>query len=158
MNQQDRRFSLSLPPTLNIPLVPDVIKQEDEQEDEKEEDVELKDSSCFIKFPKCLLQITNKQDMTLYKIPTRAANDARKIWKQAYLPKQAYAYNIESSLIDWAFNYALLDIEGYKIVNIRWFSDSQCRCESNWKAFVNWVLCASTSTNPIVVDEDKKLK
>jgi hypothetical protein len=154
----DRRFSLSLPPTLDIPLIPDVIKQEDDDKDDQEENVDLKDSSQFIKFPKCLLQITNKQDTTLYKIPTRAANDARKIWKQAYLPKQAYAYNIESSLIDWAFNYALLEIEGYSIVNIKWFSYSHCRCESNWKAFVNWILCASSSTNPIVVVDDKKLK
>lgn len=85
-----------------------------------------------------------------YKIPTDKAKDAREIWLQAKIGDEEIAYNIELKLICWAFDFAIANVSHNKITKITWITSSGCKCDSTWKAFLNWILCASTSTNPIV--------
>lgn len=112
-------------------------------EDEKENNIN--DIQNILNFSKSELIISSTSDKTLYKCPPRNSIDARKIWKSAKIPRCAVIQDIESLLLDWAFTHAYLEIYNKKIRKIIWKSKSNCRCESTWKAFLQWIVCASHS-------------
>jgi hypothetical protein len=91
------------------------------------------------------LLISDYNDTTLYKIPPHTSFDAREIWESAKIDKYAIIYDIESSLLDWAFSHAHLEINNNKITKITWNSKNNYRCEFTWKAFLQWIICASLS-------------
>ena len=110
---------------------------------ESEDDKPISDIQSTIHFSKEDLLISSYMDRTLYKKPSRKSADARKIWKQAKIPKAAISRDIESLVLDWAFTHASLEIKGKKIQSITWTSKSNCNCQSTWRAFLKWILCAS---------------
>lgn len=91
------------------------------------------------------LLISAYNDTTLYTIPPHTSSDAREIWESAKIDKYAIIYDIESSLLDWAFSHAYLEINNNKITKITWNSKNNYRCEFTWKAFLQWIICASLS-------------
>lgn len=115
------------------------------QSSDDDADIHIDDIQNFINFPKSELMISSLEDRTLYKRPSRKSIDARKIWKSAKIPPKAYIYDIESLLLDWAFTHAYLEIYDKKIKKIIWKSKSNCRCESTWKTFLQWIICGSLS-------------
>jgi hypothetical protein len=133
--------------TIDIPLdsefyLDEIIGVECSDDDAE---VPIKDIQNSLDFSKSELMISSTQDKTLYKIPPRKSFDARKIWRIAKIPRVAVIHDIESLLLDWAFTNAYLEIYNKKIKKIIWKSKSNCRCESNWKAFLQWIVCASQS-------------
>jgi hypothetical protein len=96
-----------------------------------------------IEFPIEFLLTFPDTDKTLYKIPPRKAQDARKIWRYAKISKTAQIRQIELKLLDWAFTYANLKIFDNKIQAIIWKTHSGCLCSSKWSTFVKWIICAS---------------
>jgi hypothetical protein len=96
-----------------------------------------------IDFPIEFLLTFPDTDKTLYKIPPRKAQDARKIWRYAKISKVAQIRQIELKLLDWAFTYANLKIIDNKIQAIIWRTHSGCLCSSKWTTFVKWIICAS---------------
>ena len=96
-----------------------------------------------IDFPIEFLLVFPDTDKTLYKIPPKKAQDARKIWRYAKISKVAYVREIELKLLDWAFTYANLKITENKIQAIIWRTKSGCLCSSKWATFVKWMICAS---------------
>jgi|688.fasta_scaffold180345_6 hypothetical protein len=105
----------------------------------------LTDIQTILDYPKELLLTSNKYDKCLYKRPSKKSSDARKIWRQAHIPRHAYVQDIEYLLLDWAFTYAHLKIENKKIEYIYWRSGSNCHCQATWTAFLHWILCSSIS-------------
>lgn len=110
---------------------------------ESEDETPISDIQSTLHFSKDDLLISSYNDKTLYKKPSRKSSDARKIWKQAKIPKASVIHDIESLLLDWAFTHSFLEIEDKKIKSIIWRSKSNCRCQSTWPAFLKWILCAS---------------
>jgi hypothetical protein len=105
----------------------------------------LKDIQSVLDYPKECLLISNRFDKALYKRPTRKSFDARKIWRQAHIPRNAHIQDIEYLLLDWAFTYARLEIQDRQIKYIFWKSQSNCLCQATWKAFLHWVICSTFS-------------
>jgi len=112
---------------------------------DSEDDTLISDIQPFLNYSKKDLLIYSERDLNVYKKPPRKSFDARKIWKQAKIPKTANIYIIESLLLDWAFSHAYLEIKDKKIKKIKWISKSQCRCESTWHAFLKWIVCSTVS-------------
>jgi hypothetical protein len=108
--------------------------------------IHIKDIQGSLNFSKEELLISSTSDITNYKCPPRISSDARKIWKSANIPRISNAREIEILLLNWAFTYASLEIRDRKIISINWQSKSNCRCQSTWKAFIKWILCACLST------------
>jgi hypothetical protein len=105
----------------------------------------LPDIQTTLDFPKDELFISTITDKTTYKQPPKKSHDALKIWKAAYIPKLANIRQIEIALLDWAYNYAHLEIKDKKILSITWISDSQCTCRAKWSSFLRWMICACYS-------------
>lgn len=135
------RFSFSIPEDDNFNL--DDIISIGSTEDEKENDI--KDIQDILDFSKSELLISSASNRTLYKCPPRKSLDARKIWKDSKIPRCAVIYDIESLLLDWAFTNAHLEIYNRSIKRIIWKSHSNCQCESTWKVFLQWIICATQS-------------
>jgi hypothetical protein len=108
----------------------------------------LKDIQTILDYPKECLLTSNKYDKCLYKRPSKKSSDARKIWRQAHIPRHACVQDIEYLLLDWAFTYARLQIQDKKIEYIYWRSGSNCHCQATWAAFLHWMLCSSISSYP----------
>lgn len=98
-----------------------------------------------INFPKESLLVFSNTDKTVYKMPSRKAYDARKIWRYAKISSISQIREIEIKLLDWAFTYANLKIINNKIESIIWKTHSGCFCSSKWVTFIKWILCASHS-------------
>lgn len=105
----------------------------------------LKDIQSILDYPKECLLISNKSDKALYKRPPKKSFDARKIWRQAHIPRNACIQDIEYLLLDWAFTYARLQIQDKQIKYIIWKSHSNCVCQATWKAFLHWIVCSCFS-------------
>jgi hypothetical protein len=105
----------------------------------------LKDIQDEINYPKERLLTSNPSDKALYKRPPKKSFDARKIWKQAHIPRHACIRDIEYLLLDWAYTYARLQIENQKITLIIWRSHSNCICQATWTSFLRWIICSSFS-------------
>ena len=105
----------------------------------------LKDIQTVLDYPKECLLISNKFDKALYKRPPRKSFDARKIWRQAHIPRNAHIQDIEYLLLDWAFTYARLEIQDKQIKYIFWRSQSNCLCQATWRSFLRWIICSTLS-------------
>lgn len=105
----------------------------------------LRDIQNEINFPKEKLLISNPCDRALYKRPPKKSFDARKIWRQAHIPRHACIRDIEYLLLDWAYTYARLQIENQKITLVIWRSHSNCLCQASWTSFLRWIICSSFS-------------
>lgn len=144
-------------PTLNsTPKVPIEIPDDDfyldrtefypeNDSDTDKSPLPLNDIQNELKFPKEYLLTSNPYDKSLYKRPPRKSFDARKIWKQAHIPRNACIRDIEYLLLDWAYTYARLQIENQKIKLIIWRSQSNCICQATWTSFLRWIICSSFS-------------
>lgn len=90
------------------------------------------------------LLITSPLNKKQYKCPTHNSHDAQNIWISAKIPNYSTIYNIELLLLNWAFTYASLEISDNKIISIKWNTNNS-KCQSTWKCFIRWIICASTS-------------
>lgn len=99
----------------------------------------------ILSYSKYELLITSYLEKKEYRRPTHKSRDARNIWKSAKIPKYATIYNIELLLLDWAFTYASLEIYDKKIISIKWNTINNSKCQSTWKCFLHWIICASNS-------------
>lgn len=141
------------PPSPELELYPITIEIPDDnlnnitysQNSDDEIDLHINDIQNFINFPKTELIISSPYDNKLYKQPSKKSFDARYIWKSAKIPSVSYIYNIECLLLNWAYTYADLEIIDTKINKIKWKSKSNCECESTWRGFLKWIICASLS-------------
>ena len=110
------------------------------------EDIVIDTIQTILDYPKNELIISSYSDTTLYKCPTKKSLDARHIWKSAKIPKNAISYDIESRLLDLSFTYASLEIFDRKILFIKWNTLSNSKCQSTWRGFIRWILCATVSS------------
>ena len=94
---------------------------------------------------KNLLLITYESDKQSYSIPPKTSQDGRKIWKQARIPKRSTLHEIEICLLDWAIQYARLEIKQNTILKISWKISGKSTCTSTWLHFIRWMLSASLS-------------
>jgi hypothetical protein len=151
-NDYVRRFSFSVPEEANNILTNDITTNNNlDNKDLIETNISMNEleNLDLIKIMR-IIPLTPNNNKIKYKIPTEKANDVREIWMQAKIAEEETAYNIEIKLICWAFDFAIANVDKRKITKITWITSSGCKCDSTWKAFLNWIICASTSTNPVV--------
>lgn len=148
-----RRFSFSIPN--DIPPAPPPSPHIEPQltiRIPEEKDMELESNpptptniQPTLDFSKESLLISSIYDKKIYRCPPKKSIEARKVWRYAKIPSTATIHEIEYKLLDWAFNYASLEIVDTKIKYITWRSDSNCSCTSNWTTFLKWIICATQS-------------
>ncbi len=77
-----------------------------------------------------------------YRMPPASSHHAYHIWQQAGLPMYAVERLIEIKLIEWASQYAQLEISGHDIVSVRYQTSTDCLYFCSWRVFLRWMICA----------------
>ena len=139
----------SAPPSTpeHTPITIDIPKDNFNINDSSDEDTTntIDNIQTILNYSKYELLITSYLEKKEYRQPAHKSRDARNIWKSAKIPKYATIYNIELLLLDWAFTYASLEIYDKKIMSIEWNITNNSKCQSTWKCFIHWIICASNS-------------
>lgn len=86
--------------------------------------------------------LTSEYDQHLYGIPPPSCFHARTIWFQAGLPMRALGRWLEVKLVDWAYTYALVDIQAEEIRSVRYQASGNCLYFCSWRVFLRWMMCA----------------
>lgn len=86
--------------------------------------------------------LTSEYNQCLYGIPPLTCFHARTMWLQAGLPVRAVARFLEIKLMEWAYVYAQMDIQGEEIRSIRYQASTDCLYFCSWRVFLRWMMCA----------------
>ncbi len=157
----ERRWSLSVPPSPRLSpkqlfecdtprLTIDIPGEEKDAFEENSPSVSPSPPSHVFS-PREVKLISSTDDTIRYMIPSKNANDARRIWKRARIPYYSNATEIETRLISWAFKHAQIKVVDDTIRTISWLTHSNCICTSTWSAFIKWMLCASSNESTLLL-------
>lgn len=86
--------------------------------------------------------LTPAENTMPYRMPPASSHHAYHIWQQAGLPNYVVERFLEIKLIDWASQYAQLEIVGHDILSVRYQTPTDCLYFCSWRVFLRWVMCA----------------
>jgi hypothetical protein len=102
--------------------------------------------SLELSFYKNIRLCSHETDYQLYARPHPTSIHAYRVWIECDLPPQTILRLMEVRLLDWAFEHAMLDIQGDTIRSVTCFFEEGKVHFLSWKIFLRWMISACRQT------------